>query len=143
MPSGTSTNSTTRSDDGVLVVGGGVVLGSNFLLLTYPTTGMIYGAAALFALGNGIIWPSFLAILSRVAGDHQGTVQGFASSAGSAASIVGLIAGGLLYDTIGPSVFLLSAGTIFLVTVLSLKLLSVPEADPPEPEPEPAAATEV
>ena len=71
------------------------------------------------------MWPSFLAILSIASGEFQGTVQGFASSAGSAASIIGLLAGGLLYDVIGARVFLVAAGIIFLATVLSARLRRV------------------
>ncbi len=53
---------------------------------------MVYGAAVLFACGNGVMWPSFLSILSRAAGDrYQGSVQGFASSVGSFASILCLV----------------------------------------------------
>ena len=69
------------------------------------------------------MWPSVLAVLSRLAGsEYQGTVQGFASSGGSVASIIGLVAGGVLYSVLGSFVFLVSAGTILTVFFLSLKL---------------------
>ena len=46
---------------------------------------MIYAGAALIALGNGLMWPTFMAVLSRRAGERfQGAVQGFASSSGAA-----------------------------------------------------------
>lgn len=111
-----------------LVLFGGAVLGTCFVLLTIPSTAAVYAAAALFALGNGVMWPSFLAILSRAAGDLQGTVQGFASSAGSAASIIGLLAGGVLYDLIGARVFLIAAAIIYLVTLLSVRLTGLGRA---------------
>ena len=67
----------------------------------------VYLSAVLFSVGNGLMWPSFLSILSKVAGNkYQGAVQGFASSMGSLASILGLIAGGLIYGQIGNAIFL-------------------------------------
>ncbi len=108
-----------------LVLAGGVVMGTCFVLLTIPSTAIFYAAAVLFALGNGLMWPSFQAILSKASGDVQGTIQGFASSAGSAASIIGLIAGGLLYDVIASRVFLVAAAIIYLVTALSARLTGV------------------
>ncbi len=116
---------TGRVSNVALVLAGGVILGSSFLLLTIPSTAVYYAAAALFALGNGVMWPSFLAILSIASGEFQGTVQGFASSAGSAASIIGLLAGGLLYDAVGSRVFLVAAAIIFMVTLLSARLRRV------------------
>jgi MFS family permease len=111
-----------RVPDVALVVAGGIILGTSFVLLTIASSAVFYAAAALFALGNGLMWPSFLAVLSRASGDMQGAVQGFASSAGSAASIIGLIAGGLLYDVIGARVFLLAALIIYAIALLSARL---------------------
>ena len=77
-------------------------------------------------LGNGLMWPSFMSILSKRAGSVlQGAVQGVAGSFGSLASIIGLIAGGLLYNLLGAATFLISAGIIFLVAVMSVKLLKI------------------
>jgi DHA1 family tetracycline resistance protein-like MFS transporter len=121
---------TGRVSNVALVLAGGAILGSSFVLLTIPSAAVYYAAAALFALGNGVMWPSFLAILSIASGEFQGTVQGFASSAGSAASIIGLLAGGLLYDVIGARVFLVAAGIIFLVTLLSARLRRVGRGQP-------------
>ena len=84
---------------------------------------VIYGGAALLALGNGLMWPSVLAVLSRRAGgEHQGAVQGIAGSIGAFASILGLVVGGLLYDVAQGGVFVLSAAIIGLVVVLALGL---------------------
>ena len=108
------------SDDGLALVGS-LILAASFVLFVAEAKPVIFAGAALLALGNGLMWPSVLSTLSKAAGSvHQGAVQGFASSTGSVASIVGLIVGGLLYDTLGSSVFLLSAGTIVVVCVLSL-----------------------
>ena len=77
-----------------LVIIGSIILGTNFILFVSNHTFLIYVAAILFAVGNGLMWPSFLSILSKRAGYvYQGAVQGVASSFGSLASIVGLIIG--------------------------------------------------
>ena len=63
---------------------------------------MVYGATVLFAVGNGLMWPSFMSILSKRAGTVlQGSVQGVAGSLGGLASIIGLTLGGLLYNLVG------------------------------------------
>ena len=108
-----------------LVIIGSLILGVNFTLFVSDNIVLIFGAVILFALGNGLMWPSFMSILTRFAGTtHQGAVQGVASSIGSLASIIGLVVGGLLYNSIGVSNFLISAGFIFLVFVLSFRLLN-------------------
>ena len=110
-----------RLSETALVSGGGLILAAGFVLLLWPAMPVLYCAAALIALGNGLMWPTFTAVLSKQAGEtFQGAVQGFASSLGAAASIVGLIGGGLLYTWIGPWVFVLSAAIIAVAAVLSI-----------------------
>ena len=41
-----------------LVIIGSVILGANFALLISNNVVLIYGAAVLFAFGNGLMWPS-------------------------------------------------------------------------------------
>lgn len=107
-----------------LILCGLILLFINFFLLSFPSPILTYVAAMFFALGNGIMWPSFLSLLSKFAGNtYQGSVQGIANSMGSLASIIGLIAGGILYSMIGPDAFLAAAGIIFCVVFLSLPLL--------------------
>lgn len=107
-----------------LVIIGSVILGANFALLISNNVVLIYGAALLFALGNGLMWPSVMSILSKRAGTiYQGAVQGVASSLASLASIIGLTTGGLLYNLIGATTFLISAAVIFIVFILSFRLL--------------------
>ena len=109
-----------------LVIIGSIILGTNFILFISNNVILVYGAAILFAVGNGLMWPSFLSILSKTAGNaYQGFIQGVASSFGSLASIVGLIIGGLLYNLIGEFTFLISAGIIFIVFIMSFKLLKM------------------
>lgn len=105
---------------------GSVILSTNFVLFVSHDIVLLYAAAVLFAVGNGLMWPSVLSILSKCAeNDHQGAVQGIASSFGSLASIIGLIAGGILYGFFEESVFLISVGIIFLVFIMSFKLLKL------------------
>jgi MFS transporter, DHA1 family, tetracycline resistance protein len=107
-----------------LVIIGSVILGTNFILFVSPDIILIYGAAVLFAVGNGLMWPSVMSILSNRAGIvYQGTVQGVANSFGSLASIIGLLVGGLLYNVLGAITFLVSAGVIFSVFIMSFRLM--------------------
>ncbi|MGE5633737.1 MAG: MFS transporter [Deltaproteobacteria bacterium] len=111
-----------------LVIIGSMILGTNFILFISNDNILIYGAAILFAVGNGLMWPSFMSILSKTSGNvYQGFIQGVASSFGSLASIVGLTIGGLLYNLIGGSTFLISAGIIFVVFIMSFRLLKIKE----------------
>jgi MFS family permease len=109
-----------------LVIFGSVILGTNFILFVSNDNILMYGAAILFAVGNGLMWPSFMSIFSKTSGNvYQGFIQGVASSFGSLASIVGLIIGGLLYNLIGGFNFLISAVIIFVIFIMSFRLLKM------------------
>jgi predicted MFS family arabinose efflux permease len=109
-----------------LVIIGNIILGTNFILFLSNNVLLIYTAAILFAVGNGLMWPSLLSILAKNAGTiHQGAIQGFASSFASLASIIGLTIGGFLYNAIGATTFLISAGVIFTVFIMSFRLLKI------------------
>ena len=70
------------------------------------------------------MWPSFMSILSRRAGSKlQGAVKGVAGSFGGMASILGLILGGFLYNSIGGFTFLVSAGVVLVIFIMSFRLL--------------------
>ena len=100
---------------------GTAILATAFIGFARFDDARLYGAAALFSLGNGLMWPSFMALLSNTAGDElQGAVQGLGSSVGSLASIVGLIVGGLLYESLGATTFLGSSALIFLVMAIAV-----------------------
>ena len=108
-----------RYSDNVLVINGSLILGAGFLLLLGTSNITLYSAALLIALGNGLMWPSVMGLVSRFAGErHQGAVQGFASSVGAIASIVGLTLGGLLYNWIQSWAFVTSAVTLVLVAAI-------------------------
>jgi len=109
-----------------LVIIGSLVLGINFIFFLSNNILLIYTAAVLFAIGNGLMWPSLLSILAKKAGTvHQGAVQGVASSFAGLASIIGLTIGGVLYNAIGATTFLISAGVIFTVFIISFRLLKI------------------
>jgi MFS transporter, DHA1 family, tetracycline resistance protein len=100
-----------------LVIIGSVILGTNFILFVSNNIIFVYGAVILFAVGNGLMWPPFMSILSK------GAVQGIAGSFGGLASIIGLITGGVLFNLIGVATFLVSAVVIFSVFIMSFRLL--------------------
>jgi MFS transporter, DHA1 family, tetracycline resistance protein len=113
-----------------LVIIGSIILGTNFILFVSNNIVLIGCAIILFAVGNGLMWPSFMSILSRRAGSKlQGSVQGIAGSFGGVASILGLTLGGFLYNAIGAVTFLISAGVIFSLFVMSFRLLKDRNSD--------------
>ncbi|MCQ1535747.1 MFS transporter [Methanosarcina sp. KYL-1] len=115
-----------RYSESLLIVAGGFILGLQFILLVPGNLILIYIAAVFFALGNGIMWPCILSVLSKFAGTtYQGSVQGFAMSASSLASIIGLLAGGLLYTQFNAISFLIAAAIIYLVVFLSFRLVKI------------------
>ncbi|RXA21451.1 MFS transporter [Methanosarcina sp. MSH10X1] len=112
-----------KYSDAVLMIFGSLMLGTNFLLLIPGNFFLTYLAAGFFALGDGLMWPSFLSLLSKVAGRKcQGTIQGFASSFGGLAAITGLILGGLLYETLAGFSFLIAGLVIYTVFLLDFRL---------------------
>jgi MFS family permease len=102
-----------------LILSGSLLLSINFFMLTSSNEWLTYSSILFFALGNGIMWPSYLALLSTIGNKKtQGSIQGTGASFGSFASIVGLIAGGFLYTQIGAYTFAI-AGSIFIIVFLS------------------------
>lgn len=115
-----------RWSESVLIVAGSLLLGGSFLLFTLSLTWTIYTSAVLLALGNGLMWPSVQALLSKAAGPQaQGAVQGLAGSLGASASILGLLLGGFLFGLFGASVFIVSAVLVGLVCLLASFRLNV------------------
>ncbi len=108
--------------DRTLVWAGAAVLAASFAGFVSHRTGWNYAGALALALGNGLMWPSLQALLSRAAGRAQGAVQGFAGSVAAAASIAGLLAGGGLYAAIGSRVFWIAAALAGLVSVGAIAL---------------------
>lgn len=121
-----------KYSEGTLIIAGSVLLGLSFFLFTSSNDLVIFIAVLLFSGGNGIMWPSFLSLLSKIAGNkYQGTIQGYASSTGSLASIIGLISGGILYGFIGVATFWIPGILMLSIFALSFKLLII-ENNPTE-----------
>jgi MFS transporter, DHA1 family, tetracycline resistance protein len=112
-----------KFSESTLILFGCFVLGINFILLISTNMAVLYLASVLFAFGNGLMWPSFLSVLSKATpSKYQGSVQGFTSSSGSLASIFGLVLGGILYAATGAMTFIIAASVIFIVFLLSFRL---------------------
>ena len=115
-----------RVPDSTLVVIGSSLYIVCFLLLPLGTTATVYGANVALSVGNGLMWSSFLSILSKAGTSNiKGTIQGYASSMGSLASIFGLIFGGVLFSQVGPSLFYVAAFVFVLLTLLAIRLIQV------------------
>ncbi len=102
-----------------LVCVGAILLACGFLALMPANDSLAFVAAILIAVGNGLMWPPMVALLSKAAGEHQGAVQGLAGSVSAAASILGLLLGGIMYAHVTDWLFVLSAGLILAVVILS------------------------
>jgi len=112
-----------RWGERALATAGSLILAASFLFFISRQVASIYAGVALLALGNGLMWPSVMSLLSLAAGRrYQGAVQGLAGSAGAIASILGLIVGGVLYTKLESEAFALSSLTIFAVFLLALRL---------------------
>lgn len=112
-----------RYSDASLLTLGSFILGFNFVLLVYGTDLLTYVALVFFALGNGLMWPSIMSMLSKTTKkEYQGAVQGISTSFTSLASIIGLIAGGFMFSLFDAGTFLIVASMIFGVFLLSFKL---------------------
>jgi DHA1 family tetracycline resistance protein-like MFS transporter len=102
-----------------LVCVGAFVLGWGFITLASASDWMTFLGAVLIAVGNGLMWPPVVALLSKAAGKHQGAVQGLTGSVSAAAAIIGLLLAGILYSDLTYWLFILSATLIFAVIILS------------------------
>ena len=112
---------TSRVPERVLVITGSFALVIGFWLFDSRTAPFIYVSLGLMAVGNGVMWPSVLSLVSRAAGTiYQGAVQGVAGRLGVVASVTGLILGGMLFATLGPKVFWVSAAVTFTVALVGV-----------------------
>jgi len=126
---------TKRAGDRTLVLIGSVLLAVSFPFFSSGNPVLLYAGAALLALGNGLMWPSLLAILSKAADPSvQGAVQGFAGSSAAVASIAGLLLGGFLYGIVGAGIFVIAAFVTGSVVLLSSTLPEPKTATKPAEE---------
>lgn len=103
-----------------LILSGSFILIFAFFIFMFDSYFAIGIGVILLSLGNGIMWPSFLAVLSKRAGRDQGAVQGYASSAGSLASIVGLLVGSILFRYLHSSTFIISSALMLLIFIVTM-----------------------
>lgn len=102
-----------------LILIGALFLAAGFYVLSSPSLVLIYVANTIFSLGNGLMWPSFLALLSKMGTkQNQGAIQGYGNSMGSIASMLGLIVGGMLFETISTTVFVIASFVFVLIALL-------------------------
>ncbi|AXT50046.1 MFS transporter [Aquimarina sp. BL5] len=102
-----------------LVAIGAVLLSLSFFLLSNPSIIILYLANTLLSLGNGLMWPSFLSLLSKTGNSTmQGAIQGYGNSMGSLASIFGLVLGGIMFESIDVTIFIIGSGIFLLILIL-------------------------
>jgi len=108
-----------RFSSETLVWGGSIFLALGFVLLSFGMVPALYAGATFMAFGNGVMWASFLSILSKAGTkSRQGAIQGYGSSMGSIANMSGLIFGGVLFETMGISIFAVGASLFALIGIL-------------------------
>jgi MFS family permease len=106
-----------------LTIWGTFIVVLSYISLLVPSPVFAYAAAVLYALGNGLMWPSFLSLLSDHAGEsNQGYIQGLGNSAGSLASIGGLLVGGILFTGMKENVFIVPAVLVTIVFGMAFRL---------------------
>jgi DHA1 family tetracycline resistance protein-like MFS transporter len=121
-----------RWSDRTLLLGGSLVLAASFLLFDTASTVILYAGTVLLALGNGVMWPSLLALMAKAAGGRvQGVVQGIAGSVAAVASIMGLLVGGVLYRFLGGHVLVISVALTLMTFVLGFAVPSRKESGAP------------
>ncbi len=104
-----------------LVLLGSLLLACSFFLLSLESLILLYVANTLLSIGNGLMWPSFLSLLSSTGTKRtQGAIQGYGTSMGSIASMLGLVLGGILFENITTFVFIIGGCVFCIITVLML-----------------------
>lgn len=102
-----------------LVLIGSLLLMVSFFLMSRQQLMLLYVAITFLSLGNGLMWPSFLALLSRTGNSStQGAIQGYGTSMGSIASMFGLVIGGILFEKITTLVFIIGSFIFLLIALL-------------------------
>jgi MFS transporter, DHA1 family, tetracycline resistance protein len=106
-----------------------IVSGIGFLLLTLVSvtlsTLMIYTSVSILAVGEGLVSPALLELVSRGADERsQGKVQGGSQSMQSLANIGGPLIVGVIYDQIGHAApyLIASVGTLLVLGLFTLAL---------------------
>ena len=102
-----------------LILIGSLILAISFFMLSMESVVILYVANTLLSVGNGLMWPSFMSLLANTGSKQmQGTIQGYGNSMGSFASMLGLILGGILFEAIATTVFIIGAVIFIVITML-------------------------
>ncbi|TPN82415.1 MFS transporter [Aquimarina algicola] len=102
----------------LFIVIGSLLLAISFYLLSFSNIVILYLANTLLSIGNGMMWPNFLSLLSKTGNQQmQGAIQGYGNSMGSFASIFGLVISGILFESLQTIVFIIGS-VIFLLIFL-------------------------
>jgi DHA1 family tetracycline resistance protein-like MFS transporter len=118
----------------ILGAAGSALVAGSYLLFLGTSDAALFAGAVVYGVGNGIMWPSYLAILSQAGPPSaQGAVQGVASSAGSLASIGGTLAGGVLFEAMGPRTFVVSAAALAVAAIAFARLTGSARTAPLHP----------
>jgi DHA1 family tetracycline resistance protein-like MFS transporter len=118
----------------LLGAAGSALVAASYVLFLGTSDAALFAGAVIYGVGNGIMWPSYLALLSQAGPPSaQGAVQGVASSAGSLASIGGTLAGGVLFEAMGARAFLVSAAALAVAVVGFIRLTGSARTAPRHP----------
>jgi DHA1 family tetracycline resistance protein-like MFS transporter len=114
-----------------LLIGGLALLAVGLILLPFSSTvGMLLGALGLLSVGEGAVTPTTSAMLSLASGaGRQGETLGLAQGIGSVGRIIGPLAAGWLFLTLGASAPFLAGG---MLTVAALLVALSPLRQPPQ-----------
>lgn len=108
-----------RWSNQTLIITGAVLLAISFYLFSMSDKAILYLAISFMSVGNGLMWPSFLALLSKTGPARlQGAIQGYGNSMGSMASMFGLVLGGFLFELINTEVFFIGSVVFGIIVVL-------------------------
>lgn len=104
-----------------LIIFGSLLLGISYLLMPLQNILMLLAANCCLSVGNGILWPSFLARLTTISPKASiGSVMGWGNSMGSLGSVLGLVIGGYLFGVIQEQLFLIGAVLFFILMLVAV-----------------------
>jgi MFS family permease len=104
----------------LIIIFGMVLLSLGLYLLTNPTDNLFLLSAILFGIGQGLIFPSSVALLSKSArGNYLGAAMGFYGALRNFGKVIGPIIAGILLSVLSyETVFNILAGTIILALIV-------------------------
>jgi MFS family permease len=106
-----------RFSDGALAAWGSAAVALAYVAVARFGVPGAFASAVLYGVGNGLMWPSYLSMLSETGPvSARGRLQGVASSAGSVASITGMLGGGGAFATFGSGTFFVAAAALGAAT---------------------------